>query len=97
MLGIMINQWRQKIGVMYGDPRTTPGGVGKNYAYFVRAEVRRGDWIEVGTGKDKTRIGQTIGLPEITGVLPSGPWSVSISSRNLSAISPSFTEPRGET
>jgi len=65
VLGIMINQWRQKIGVMYGDPRTTPGGVGKNYAYFVRAEVRRGDWIEVGTGKDKTRIGQTIQIRTI--------------------------------
>lgn len=60
VMGLMINQWRQKIGVMYGDPRTTPGGVGKNYSYFVRAEIRRGDWIEVGTGKDKERVGQTI-------------------------------------
>jgi recombination protein RecA len=65
VLGIVINQWRQKIGVMYGDPRTTPGGVGKNYAYFVRAEVRRGDWIEVGTGKDKERVGQTIQIRTI--------------------------------
>ncbi len=65
VLGIMINQWRQKIGVMYGDPRTTPGGVGKNYAYFVRAEVRRGDWIEIGTGKEKERIGQTIQIRTI--------------------------------
>lgn len=60
VLGIVINQWRQKIGVMYGDPRTTPGGVGKDYAYFVRVEVRRGDWVEIGT--DKERIGQTIHL-----------------------------------
>ena len=65
VLGIMINQWRMKIGVMYGDPRTTPGGLGKNYAYFVRAEVRRGDWIEVGTGKEKSRVGQTIQLRTI--------------------------------
>ena len=65
MLGIMINQWRQKIGVMYGDPRTTPGGVGKNYAYFVRVEVRRGDWIEIGSGKDKEKIGQTIQIRTI--------------------------------
>jgi len=63
--GIMINQWRQKIGVMYGDPRTTPGGVGKNYAYFIRAEIRRGDWVEIGPAKDKTRIGQTIQLRTI--------------------------------
>jgi recombination protein RecA len=65
VLGIMINQWRQKIGVMYGDPRTTPGGVGKNYAYFVRVEVRRGDWIEIGTGKEKERVGQTIQIRTI--------------------------------
>lgn len=63
--GILINQWRQKIGVMYGDPRTTPGGVGKNYAFFVRAEIRRSDWIEVGTGDAKERIGQTIHLRTI--------------------------------
>ena len=65
VLGIVINQWRQKIGVMYGDPRTTPGGVGKNYAYFVRVEVRRGDWIEIGSGQDKERIGQTIQIRTI--------------------------------
>jgi recombination protein RecA len=65
VLGIVINQWRQKIGVMYGDPRTTPGGVGKNYAYFVRLEVRRGDWIEVGTGDGKERIGQALNFRTI--------------------------------
>lgn len=65
VLGIIINQWRQKIGVMYGDPRTTPGGVGKNYAYFVRVEVRRGDWIEIGSGHDKERVGQTIQIRTI--------------------------------
>lgn len=65
VLGIVINQWRQKIGVMYGDPRTTPGGVGKNYAYFVRVEVRRGDWIEVGSGQNKERVGQTIQIRTI--------------------------------
>jgi recombination protein RecA len=60
-IGILINQWRSKIGVMYGDPRTTPGGLGKDYAFFTRMEVRRdSEWIEVGTGQDKKRIGQTI-------------------------------------
>ena len=50
ILGIVINQYRMKIGVMHGDPRTTPGGEGKNYAFFTRAEVRRDEWIEEGTG-----------------------------------------------
>jgi recombination protein RecA len=59
-IGIMINQWRDKVGVMYGDPRTTPGGKGKNYSYFTRVEIKRDDWIEVGTGDAKRRVGQTI-------------------------------------
>jgi recombination protein RecA len=60
VLGIMINQYRMKIGVMHGDPRTTPGGLGKDYAYSIRCEVKRDDWLEVGTGQDKRRVGQTI-------------------------------------
>jgi recombination protein RecA len=56
----MINQYRMKIGVMHGDPRTTPGGLGKDYAYSIRCEVKRDDWLEVGTGQDKRRVGQTI-------------------------------------
>lgn len=60
ILGIVINQYRMKIGVMHGDPRTTPGGEGKNYAFFTRAEVRRDEWIEEGTGVNKTRVGQRI-------------------------------------
>ena len=59
-IGIIINQWRSKIGVMYGDPRTTPGGLGKDYAFFTRMEVRRDEWIEAGTGQDKRRVGQSI-------------------------------------
>jgi recombination protein RecA len=59
-IGIIINQWRSKIGVMYGDPRTTPGGLGKDYAFFTRMEVRRDEWIEAGTGQEKRRIGQSI-------------------------------------
>ena len=59
-IGIMVNQWRDKVGVMYGDPRTTPGGKGKDYAFFTRLEVKRDDWIEAGSGQDKRRVGQTI-------------------------------------
>lgn len=57
-LGVLINQWRMKIGVMHGDPRTTPGGIGKNYAMAVRCEIKRDEWIETGTGNDKRRVGQ---------------------------------------
>lgn len=60
VLGLIVNQYRMKIGVMHGDPRTTPGGEGKNYAFFTRCEVRRDEWIEIGPSGNKTRIGQTI-------------------------------------
>jgi recombination protein RecA len=52
----MINQWREKIGVMWGDNRTTPGGKAKNFHYFCRVEVKRDEWIKA---KDET-VGQTI-------------------------------------
>lgn len=60
ILGLIINQYRMKIGVMHGDPRTTPGGEGKNYAFFTRCEIRRDEWIEVGPSGNKSRIGQRI-------------------------------------
>jgi recombination protein RecA len=60
ILGLIINQYRMKIGVMHGDPRTTPGGQGKDYAYFTRCEVRRDEWIEAGSGTNKVRVGQRI-------------------------------------
>lgn len=54
--GLIINQWREKIGVMYGDNRTTPGGRAKNFHYFARVEVKRDEWL-----KDKDEpVGQTI-------------------------------------
>ena len=65
ILGIIINQWRQKIGVMHGDPRTTPGGVGKDYAYFTRTEVRRSDWIKGGSGVNEHNVGQQIRMKVI--------------------------------
>jgi recombination protein RecA len=58
--GFVINQYRMKIGVMHGDPRTTPGGEGKNYAFHSRVEVKRDEWIEAGVGNAKARIGQTV-------------------------------------
>jgi recombination protein RecA len=61
-LGLVINQWREKIGVQHGDPRTTPGGLGKNFYYFIRAEVRRTEWIT--NSRDK-KIGQEITLRNV--------------------------------
>lgn len=56
---IAINQWRDKIGVMFGDPRTTPGGKAKNYYFFTRTEVTNGEWIKESSSIED-RVGQTI-------------------------------------
>ncbi len=45
---IFINQIRQKIGVMYGNPETTPGGVALKFYASVRLEVRRGPNVKEG-------------------------------------------------
>ena len=45
---IFINQLRQKIGVMYGNPETTPGGLALKYYASVRIDVRRVEALKVG-------------------------------------------------
>ena len=45
---IFINQLRQKIGVMYGSPETTPGGLALKYYASVRIDVRRIETLKVG-------------------------------------------------
>ena len=46
---IFINQLREKVGVVYGNPETTPGGRALKFYSSVRLEVRRGEAIKNGT------------------------------------------------
>ena len=48
-VAIFINQVREKIGVIYGNPETTPGGRALKFYSSVRIEVRRGEAIKNGT------------------------------------------------
>ena len=46
---IFINQVREKIGVIYGNPETTPGGRALKFYSTIRIEVRRGEQIKNGS------------------------------------------------
>lgn len=46
---IFINQLREKVGVMFGNPETTPGGKALKYYASVRLDIRRGEQIKQGT------------------------------------------------
>lgn len=45
---IFINQLREKVGVMFGNPETTPGGRALKFYASIRLDVRRGEQIKVG-------------------------------------------------
>ncbi|CAB4142978.1 RecA RecA/RadA recombinase [uncultured Caudovirales phage] len=52
---VFINQLRNKIGVMFGNPETTPGGMALKYAASVRIDIRKREDI-----KDKA--GNSVGI-----------------------------------
>jgi recombination protein RecA len=45
---IFINQLREKIGVMFGNPETTPGGRALKFYASVRLDIRKIDTIKIG-------------------------------------------------
>ncbi len=46
---IFINQLREKVGIMFGNPETTPGGRALKFYASVRLEIRRSEQIKAGT------------------------------------------------
>lgn len=48
-VAIFINQLREKVGVMFGNPEVTPGGRALKFYSSVRLEIRRAEQIKVGT------------------------------------------------
>ena len=49
-IAIFINQLREKVGVMYGNPETTPGGRALKYYATIRLDVRRNEQLKMGDG-----------------------------------------------
>ncbi|AFI28377.1 MULTISPECIES: recombinase RecA [Bacillus] len=57
-IAIFINQIREKVGVMFGNPETTPGGRALKFYSSVRLEVRRAEQLKQGNDVmgNKTKI-----------------------------------------
>lgn len=57
-VAIFINQIREKVGVMYGNPETTPGGRALKFYSTIRLDVRRVDRVMEGTQQigNRTRL-----------------------------------------
>lgn len=49
MYDYFINQLREKIGIMFGNPETTTGGRALKFYSSVRVEIRRSEAIKLGT------------------------------------------------
>ena len=54
-VAIFINQLREKVGVMYGNPEVTPGGRAMKFYASVRIDIRKGETLKNGTEQIGTR------------------------------------------
>jgi recombination protein RecA len=57
---MFINQTRESIGIIMGNPETWPGGKGQGFTSSMILRVRRGTFIEEGKGDNKKRIGHNL-------------------------------------
>lgn len=57
-IAIFINQLREKVGVMFGSPETTPGGRALKFYASVRLDVRGTKRVEIGSGDNKEAVGK---------------------------------------
>ncbi|MBQ2408052.1 MAG: recombinase RecA [Bacilli bacterium] len=48
-IAIFINQLREKVGVMFGNPEVTPGGRALKFYSSIRLDIRRSEQIKLGT------------------------------------------------
>lgn len=57
-IAIFINQIREKVGIMFGNPETTPGGRALKFYSSIRIDIRRGEQLKIGNDiiGNRTRI-----------------------------------------
>ena len=85
-VAIFINQIREKIGVLFGNPETTPGGRALKFYATVRMDVRKGEVLKEGGvpyGRSVSASSRTSTVRASTATARSSTWlSISTSSRN---------------
>lgn len=64
-VGVFINQPRDSMKTVWTPQGqkpldVTPGGLGKNYAFYTRLIVARAEWLMIGSDRNKTKVGQAI-------------------------------------
>ncbi|MFU8786285.1 MAG: recombinase RecA [Candidatus Izemoplasmataceae bacterium] len=47
-IAFFINQIREKVGIMFGNPETTPGGRALKFYSSIRIDIRRGEQLKIG-------------------------------------------------
>lgn len=71
-----LNQKREKIGVMWGNPEHFPGGHGLKHGASVTVRFHRKEWITVGDDETKENVGMVIGFKTIKDKVGGLPESV---------------------
>ncbi len=71
-IAIFINQLREKIGVMFGSPETTPGGRALKFYSSVRLDIRRIEAIKDGTEVIGNRTRVKVVKNKVVGPVPPG-------------------------
>lgn len=59
---VLLNQLREKPGVMYGNPEVIPGGKAIKFFSSIIINLTKGKWLEIGKDPNKMKIGQEIKL-----------------------------------
>lgn len=57
---ILLNQFREKIGIAYGNPEVIPGGKGIKFTSSIILELRKGGWIEETRNGEEIKVGQEV-------------------------------------
>ena len=82
---VFTNQLREKIGVMFGNPETTPGGKALKFYASVRMDIRRIETLKTGTDAIGSRTRVKVVKNKVALAVPRSPSSTSCTTRASAA------------